>query len=419
MRAFQSGRCAGPKAHRRGTAPPPAVRLTRANAEARRSSPCEATRPGLVVPHGRSETGDRSRQGATADPRLESRRVRPPPDMNPRDARLELARRYLHVFGPSATNAFSRWAGITARARQRDVRGTLARADPGADPDRRLVDPHHRRGRVPRLSSTRIATQAAAERRRLRPSVGRGSGTPRRRPQPSRHLVDPACLAGRSPRRGRDRGHVATVTTQGQHPRLGSSAPTGDGSTRVGRHLAPAARAGSPGRCQLGRFAPSQRTCTPIGSQPSQRTERTCTRAPARVPAGWPDIYASPADLDRPSTVSGRWRYGRSRTCPGLRSSSSTRRPCRQWGWTSTLSRHPCRCSAAAGHHSRIGHDVERDGDTRFVATPDCLCPCLTARSRPSIGDQLRLDATVASEDGASPDLMSRPSALLWAPRPG
>jgi hypothetical protein len=419
MRAFQSGRCAGPKAHRRGTAPPPAARLTRANAEARRSSPCEATRPGLVVPHGRSETGDGSRQGATADPRLESRRVRPPPDMNPPDARLELARRYLHVFGPSATNAFSGWAGITARARQRDVRGTLARADPGADPDRRLADPHHRRGRVPRLSSTHIATQAAAERRRLLPSVGRGSGTPRRRPQPSRHLVDPACLAGRSPRRGRDRGHVATVTTQGQHPRLGSSAPKGDGSTRVGktpRSRCPGWIARSMSAGTIG-AKPEDMHSDRLSAIPADRANvHACPGSRTRRMAGQLCVSSGPRSAEH-----SQWEMaiGRSRTCPGLRSSSSTRRPCRQWGWTSTLSRHPCRCSAAAGHHSRIGHDVQRDGDTRFVATPDCLCPWLTARSRPSIGDQLRLDATVASEDGASPDLMSRPSALLWAPRPG
>ena len=36
----------------------------------------------------------------------------PPPDVDPRDARLELARRYLHVFGPATPAAFARWAGI-------------------------------------------------------------------------------------------------------------------------------------------------------------------------------------------------------------------------------------------------------------------------------------------------------------------
>ncbi len=36
----------------------------------------------------------------------------PPPDVAPRDARLELARRYLHVFGPTTAEAFAQWAGI-------------------------------------------------------------------------------------------------------------------------------------------------------------------------------------------------------------------------------------------------------------------------------------------------------------------
>ena len=36
----------------------------------------------------------------------------PPPDVDPRDARLELARRYLHVFGPATAAGFAQWAGI-------------------------------------------------------------------------------------------------------------------------------------------------------------------------------------------------------------------------------------------------------------------------------------------------------------------
>jgi hypothetical protein len=36
----------------------------------------------------------------------------PPPDMEPQDARLELARRYLHVFGPSTAESLARWAGV-------------------------------------------------------------------------------------------------------------------------------------------------------------------------------------------------------------------------------------------------------------------------------------------------------------------
>jgi hypothetical protein len=39
----------------------------------------------------------------------------PPPDIDARDARLELARRYLHVYGPTTPEAFSEWAGIGPR----------------------------------------------------------------------------------------------------------------------------------------------------------------------------------------------------------------------------------------------------------------------------------------------------------------
>jgi Winged helix DNA-binding domain len=37
----------------------------------------------------------------------------PRPEVDPRDARLELARRYLHIFGPTTAGAFAEWAGIS------------------------------------------------------------------------------------------------------------------------------------------------------------------------------------------------------------------------------------------------------------------------------------------------------------------
>ena len=39
----------------------------------------------------------------------------PPPEVDHRDARLELARRYLHVLGPGTPGAFATWAGISPR----------------------------------------------------------------------------------------------------------------------------------------------------------------------------------------------------------------------------------------------------------------------------------------------------------------
>jgi hypothetical protein len=36
----------------------------------------------------------------------------PPPELDPLEARLELARRHLHIFGPTTPAAFAQWAGI-------------------------------------------------------------------------------------------------------------------------------------------------------------------------------------------------------------------------------------------------------------------------------------------------------------------
>jgi hypothetical protein len=41
--------------------------------------------------------------------------VVPAPEIEPEAARLELARRYLHVFGPATPEAFGRWAGVEGR----------------------------------------------------------------------------------------------------------------------------------------------------------------------------------------------------------------------------------------------------------------------------------------------------------------
>jgi hypothetical protein len=40
----------------------------------------------------------------------------PRPDVDSAEARLELARRYLHVYGPATPAGFTKWAGISARA---------------------------------------------------------------------------------------------------------------------------------------------------------------------------------------------------------------------------------------------------------------------------------------------------------------
>lgn len=40
----------------------------------------------------------------------------PPPEVDPVEARLELARRFLHVFAPATADSFGSWAGVTATA---------------------------------------------------------------------------------------------------------------------------------------------------------------------------------------------------------------------------------------------------------------------------------------------------------------
>lgn len=46
-------------------------------------------------------------------------RVVPAPDVDPREARLELARRWLHTAGPTTPKAFSWWAGISPKGGRR------------------------------------------------------------------------------------------------------------------------------------------------------------------------------------------------------------------------------------------------------------------------------------------------------------
>lgn len=51
----------------------------------------------------------------------------PAPDVDPADARAELARRHLHVFGPATATSFARWAGV-GQSEARDAFERLARA---------------------------------------------------------------------------------------------------------------------------------------------------------------------------------------------------------------------------------------------------------------------------------------------------
>ena len=56
----------------------------------------------------------------------------PPPAIDPADARNELVRRYLHVFGPGTPDAFAEWAGIPAAS----AHGAFAALGPSLVPVR-------------------------------------------------------------------------------------------------------------------------------------------------------------------------------------------------------------------------------------------------------------------------------------------
>jgi hypothetical protein len=58
----------------------------------------------------------------------------PPPDVDPHDARLELARRFLHVFGPATPDAFAKWAGVTLRRAHDAFRALSASLTPVRTP---------------------------------------------------------------------------------------------------------------------------------------------------------------------------------------------------------------------------------------------------------------------------------------------
>ena len=105
----------------------------------------------------------------------------PAPEVDPRDARLELARRYLHVFGPTTPEAFAQWAGIPKRRGIEAFDGLAGVVDTRANADRRCMDPRARRADVPRAlrgprlprGSSRAATPTSSSREPIASSSSR------------------------------------------------------------------------------------------------------------------------------------------------------------------------------------------------------------------------------------------------------
>ena len=206
----------------------------------------------------------------------------PPPEIDAREARLELARRHLHVFGPATPEAFAEWAGIGLANSRRSVR--RAPADRGADADRRCVDPRRRRGDVPRPTGGRRARTAPPERRRLLPPPRSRSRAPGPRRRPTRRAVDLARMARRPPRRGRRRRDVAPGAGDDDGPDLATPLARGARCRRSGSGVPAAA----------GHRREDRRPLGPLSA--------VSAGASGRAPASGPGPSAHGARLRRPSS---------------------------------------------------------------------------------------------------------------------
>lgn len=155
----------------------------------------------------------------------------PPPNVDPHEARLELARRLRPHLRACHARGIRPMGGNLVECRPRGVRGTHRVADIGPNTDRQRVDPVRRRRDLPRRASATGSRAAPTERRRVLPRAGSRSGPAGARNRTSSHLVDPARLAGRPPRGRGDCRDVAPRALE-PHPRA-VAAPFTDG-TRCG-----------------------------------------------------------------------------------------------------------------------------------------------------------------------------------------
>jgi hypothetical protein len=132
----------------------------------------------------------------------------PPPQVSPGDARLELARRYLHIYGPATPEAFRRWAGISLRSAASAFEALGGSLTPVRTPvgEAWILTADEA---ALRAEPGRGAGPAAAQRGRLFPALRgrpRPAGPGRR---PAGRALDVAGLARRRSRRGRDRRDLA------------------------------------------------------------------------------------------------------------------------------------------------------------------------------------------------------------------
>ena len=162
----------------------------------------------------------------------------PAPEVDPREARLELARRYLHVFGPTTPEAFAQWAGIApaqGRAAFDALSGSLT---PARTPigDGWILTRDEPTFRAPARPASAARLLPSGDAYFLLQGADRELLVPERRS--SRRALDPARLARRRPAsgarssgRGDVRGHrhdpvlAATLAGRTRRGRGGGASP--------------------------------------------------------------------------------------------------------------------------------------------------------------------------------------------------
>ena len=122
----------------------------------------------------------------------------PAPEVDPLDARRELARRYLHVFGPATPEGFALWAGVPEAAARATFDALRTSLTPVRDSDRRRLDPRARRARDARAGGVGGRGAPLAERRHVLPLLGKRPRAPRARRSAARRALDVARVAGRT-----------------------------------------------------------------------------------------------------------------------------------------------------------------------------------------------------------------------------
>ena len=123
----------------------------------------------------------------------------PRPEISARDARIELARRYLHIYGPTTSGAFGKWAGISQRSAALAFEALGGSLTPVRTPvgDAWILTRDEAAFRT--APPARRPRAAAAERRRLFPPVRGRPRAPGRGPRPPRRALDAPGLAWRPP----------------------------------------------------------------------------------------------------------------------------------------------------------------------------------------------------------------------------